>query len=391
MKKLILLIFGFVFIFIWSWFAQKYILFYAEACPHCQEVEKFIIENNVDSNYGLNMKEVRKNKDNLLLFSDYLKKVWLTIDESFVPFLIIEDWADCGFVEWSYAIKSYFSEKMWLNIVCDEDEIWTCKEESICEISEQCEEHVSCQVGGLLWEKEELWDGVSLWKKLSFFGVMLPAALADSINPCAFAVMLLLLSWILSRENSRKKTLLAGLLFSLAIFLTYLLMGIWLFSALATAQNTFVIKIVVWILWIVVWLANLKDYFWYGKWFVMEVPFGWRPNMKKIIDRAVSPLWAFVVGIIISLFLLPCTSGPYFTILWYLASESSSLNLWGYIYLISYNVVFVVPMLIITILVSAGFKSAEELSMLKNKHKKLIHLIVGILMFGLWLYVLLTM
>jgi cytochrome c biogenesis protein CcdA len=38
---------------------------------------------------------------------------------------------------------------------------------------------------------------------------MLPAALADSINPCAFAVMLLLLSSILSRSKSKKKALLS--------------------------------------------------------------------------------------------------------------------------------------------------------------------------------------
>jgi len=44
------------------------------------------------------------------------------------------------------------------------------------------------------------------WK---FFAIMMPAALSDSINPCAFAVMLLLLSTILSRHQSRRKTLLS--------------------------------------------------------------------------------------------------------------------------------------------------------------------------------------
>ncbi|MBO4203415.1 hypothetical protein J5893_01085 [bacterium] len=53
---------------------------------------------------------------------------------------------------------------------------------------------------------------------------MAPAALADSINPCAFAVMLLLLTTILTKTEDKKKTLLAGLLFSLAVFLTYFLL-----------------------------------------------------------------------------------------------------------------------------------------------------------------------
>lgn len=59
---------------------------------------------------------------------------------------------------------------------------------------------------------------------LGFFAVMAPAALADSINPCAFAVMLLLLTTILTKTEDKKKTLLAGLLFSLAVFLTYFLL-----------------------------------------------------------------------------------------------------------------------------------------------------------------------
>jgi cytochrome c biogenesis protein CcdA len=53
---------------------------------------------------------------------------------------------------------------------------------------------------------------------------MLPAALSDSINPCAFAVMLLLLSAILSKHKSRRKTLLSGVLFVLAVFISYLAM-----------------------------------------------------------------------------------------------------------------------------------------------------------------------
>jgi len=151
------------------------------------------------------------------------------------------------------------------------------------------------------------------------------------------------------------------------------------------------LKWIVWILWIVVWLANLKDCFWYGRWFVMEVPFAWRPKMQKILTRITSPIWAFAVWFIISLFLLPCTSGPYFTILWYLAAESNNLHFRWYIYLIVYNLIFVLPMIAIALLVWLWFKSAEDIAKLKNKNKKLIHLIVAVLMLGLGAYVLLTM
>lgn len=59
---------------------------------------------------------------------------------------------------------------------------------------------------------------------LSYLLILIPAALADSINPCAFAVMIILLSSILKQHKSRKKVLIAGALFVLAIFLSYVAM-----------------------------------------------------------------------------------------------------------------------------------------------------------------------
>jgi hypothetical protein len=41
---------------------------------------------------------------------------------------------------------------------------------------------------------------------------------------------------------------------------------------------------------ILIGLANIKDYFWYGKGFVMEVPFSWRPTMKKFMSSITSPM-----------------------------------------------------------------------------------------------------
>jgi cytochrome c biogenesis protein CcdA len=219
---------------------------------------------------------------------------------------------------------------------------------------------------------------------------MMPAAISDSINPCAFAVMLLLLTTILSKHQSRRKTLLSGALFSLAVFISYLAMWLGIFSALASSSNTFVLKLIVWILWLIVWLANIKDFFRYGKWFVMEVPMRWRPKMQDIIHKVSSPAWAFVVWLVVSVFLLPCSSWPYFTILWFLSAQSKELHSRWFLYLVIYNIIFVLPMLIIAILVSFGRASVDKLAKMKHQNTKLIHLIVGILMLGLGAYVLLT-
>ncbi len=219
----------------------------------------------------------------------------------------------------------------------------------------------------------------------------MPAALADSINPCAFAVMLLLLTSILSRTKDRKKALLAGLLFSLAIFITYFLLGMGVLHLLGNVKSLFWLKWIVGIVGLLVGLANIKDYFRYGKGFLMEIPVARRPLMQKIIKKVVSPAGAFVVGVLVSLFLLPCSSGPYLTILGYLSAESQTLNLRGYIYLTVYNLIFVLPMLFIAALIGFGYSTAEKIGQFKNKNTRLIHLIVGLLMLGLGIYVIGTL
>lgn len=363
MKYIIWILFSFIAMMSVS-FAQEYILFYGNGCPHCAAVEDYIKDNKLTKTFDIDQKEVFYNKKNLTLLNSYLEKHKLTYDKIGVPFLIIESGADCNYINGASNIVEYFSGKLAQNLAA-------CKDTTLSGSQQPIDS--------------------SLSKKLSFFGIMLPAALSDSINPCAFAVMLLLLSTILTRHKSRRKTLLSWWLFALAVFLTYLAMGIWIFSALATANNTFVLKLVVWILGIIVWLANLKDFFRYGKGFVMEVPFSRRPKMQSIIDKVSWPWWAFLVGIIVSLFLLPCSSGPYFTILGYLSSQSTNITTRWYIYLIVYNLIFVLPMLAIAILVGFGWASVDKLAKIKHEKTKLIHLIVGLLMLGLGAYVLLTL
>ncbi len=235
------------------------------------------------------------------------------------------------------------------------------------------------------WEAEV---GISIMERMKFFLILVPAAIWDSINPCAFAVMFILLWAILKKQWDRKQVVYAGVLFILAIFISYMAMWLWLYQALATSTNTFYLKLVVWIIWILIWLANLKDYFWYWKWFKMEVPDAWRPKMRKIIKAVVSPWWAFGIWFIISLFLLPCTSGPYITVLWYLAAESSSINTWGYIYILIYNLIFIVPMIVIMIMIAFGYKDISELKEYKELNVEKLHLITWVIMLGLWIYIL---
>lgn len=368
----------------WSVSAEDYRFFYGNWCTHCAKVEQFFDKNNIVKIYDVIFKEVYFDRDNLNEFMTAIEKLDLDSSTIGVPFLLITSGSSSNYLNWDIPIIDYFTQKL-----ADSVPSQSINSAPITAIINSWTNTtwVTNQLSGTTDQS----PAISLQERLSFFAIMLPAALSDSINPCAFAVMLLLLSSILSKYKSRKKTLLAWWLFALAVFLTYLAMGIWLFSALASATNTTILKIVVWSLGILVGLANLKDYFWYWKWFVMEVPFSWRPKMAQIIESVSSPLWVFFVGIVVSIFLLPCSSGPYFTILWYLSSQTKELTNRWYLYLIIYNLIFVIPMLVITALVWFGYSSVDKLAKLKHNNTKLIHLIVGLLMLGLGAYIFITL
>ncbi|MBU2566089.1 hypothetical protein KKG46_00845, partial [Patescibacteria group bacterium] len=220
---------------------------------------------------------------------------------------------------------------------------------------------------------------VELMQKITIPAI-LSAAAVDAINPCAFAVLIILLTTVLAGKN-RRKALFAGLAFTLSIYLSYLMMGIGLYSAIQISGATHYIYIIVAILAIILGLFNLKDYLWYGKWFVMEVPMSWRPKLQAIIRGVTSVPGAFMIGFVVSLFLLPCTSGPYIVILG-LLSKTATRNV-AFLYLLLYNLIFILPMLIITSLIYWGFTSVEQAEEWRQKKLKILHLIAGLIIFFL--------
>lgn len=119
----------------------------------------------------------------------------------------------------------------------------------------------------------------------------------------------------------------------------------------------------------------------------MEVPKSWRPAMHKTAMAIHSPVWAFFIWIILSLFLLPCTSGPYVLLISYIASKNSDINSIVLLYVIIYNLIFVLPMIAITFIVWLGYEKVEKLNKLRTKNIRILHLIIWLLMLLLGLFI----
>ena len=111
--------------------------------------------------------------------------------------------------------------------------------------------------------------------------------------------------------------------------------------------------------------------------------------MKDIIKEITTVKGAFLVGFLVSLFLLPCTSGPYLAILGLLA-EVTSRN-YAYMLLILYNFIFVLPMLLITLAIYFGFTTTEKAEEWRTKKLKVLHLIGGIILLLLGVGMLIAM
>jgi len=216
-------------------------------------------------------------------------------------------------------------------------------------------------------------------------------AVVDAINPCALAVLTLMLFAIITYSpEKRKNILLAGLAFSASVFIMYIFYGLVIIRFLQIVQVLTGIRIwlykILGLAAIIIGLLNLKDFFRYKPGgFLTEMPLFLRPKMQNFLFKVTRPRGAFLVGAFVTLFLLPCTIGPYVIT----GGILSSLELVKTIpWLLFYNLIFILPMIIITLVCYGGFTSVEKVSGWKDKNIRYLHLTTGviILLLGLAMF-----
>jgi len=211
---------------------------------------------------------------------------------------------------------------------------------------------------------------------------ILSLAIVDSINPCALAVLILMLTAILTYNPEKKKNiLLAGLAFISSVFVMYFLYGLIIVKFFQIIQSLTPVR--VWLykilggVAIILGILNIRDFISYrpGR-PITEMPLFLRPRVKKIISKITSPKGAFLVGAFVTLFLLPCTIGPYI-IAGGILSILEILKTFPWLFL--YNLIFILPMIIIVSAVYFRFKKIEDISKWKEQNIRYLHLTAGII------------
>lgn len=223
---------------------------------------------------------------------------------------------------------------------------------------------------------------------LPTIGIILGSALIDSINPCAIGVLILMISVILAGKKSIGKMLFLGGLYILAIFVTYLLAGLGLLYFLATIPLfvTEYLSIFVGTLIILFGIVEIKDYFWYGRWFSLGIPLIFTKKIHQLAQNATIP-GVILTGVFVAGVELPCTGAPYLAIITIL---SQNFNFAAFLLLVLYNIIFVMPLVIILIMVAAGVK-LHVVKAWKQESRGLMRLMIGLLLVGLgWLLIMIA-
>jgi len=218
-------------------------------------------------------------------------------------------------------------------------------------------------------------------------GTVLATALIDSINPCAIGVLILLIS-IMVAFKTRREMMYYGFFYIFAVFVTYVLAGFGVMYFLSSVP-LFIseyISIIVGVLIIIAGLIEIKDFFWYGRGISLSIP---PEKAKKIHDMTknitlpgVLILGAFVAGVE-----LPCTGAPYLAILLLL---SQNFNLAAFLMLILYNLIFILPLIVILLMVYFGYK-IQNIKKWKQKNRTYMRLATGVTLILLgWLLILIA-
>lgn len=219
--------------------------------------------------------------------------------------------------------------------------------------------------------------------------VVIGSAAIDSINPCAIGVLILMISVVMSGKGSTKRLLTLGLAYIFAIFMTYLIAGlglVYFFSEIPIVLAEY-LSLAVGALVIIAGVLEIKDYFWYGKGFSLQIP----PKFAKMIHEystnkktigGVMFLGAFVAAVE-----LPCTGAPYLAIITIL---SVNFDVWALLLMVLYNFVFVLPLIIILFMVAGG-ASIGSVKKWKEDSKGAMRLFIGLTLIALgWLLILIA-
>lgn len=208
------------------------------------------------------------------------------------------------------------------------------------------------------------------------FPLVTAGALVDSLNLCAVTILILTIGFLFSLGQFHPAILKIGTAFILGIFLVYVLIGLGILRVLYLFNTpNFMAKIGALIL-IIFGIITLINEFFPAFPVKLKIPKAAHEKIAKLMTKSSFP-GAFMLGLFVGLCAFPCTGGPYLMVLGLLHDKATHLK--GFLYLLYYNLLFVLPLVII-LLIAGNKNLLEKIQGWREEKGKGIKLIFGLAM-----------
>lgn len=213
--------------------------------------------------------------------------------------------------------------------------------------------------------------------------IIISTGLLAGIHPCTIAVLLFFLAFMFTLQTSKFKILKIGIAYIVGIFTAFSAIGLGIFKAMTFSTPHFAAKIAG-VLVLILGVFNIYKYFFKTK-INLGLPKTSKKKIAELVQRSSVPA-GFLLGLFVGTCSFGCTAGIYFSILGLVATQASK----GVFYLLMYNLMFVIPLIIILI-ITGNKKVIEKLQNLQKSETKYVTLIGGIIMVLIGLYLLIPM
>lgn len=334
--------------------------FWSQSCPHCLNAVPFIDSINRKHDWlEAHSAEVSQNRQNLNRYIDMAGS--LGQDASSVPAFFI-----CGQLITGYDSAQGVGQE-------------------ILDIASACRESPA-SVFSAADDRELLLPFIGSVDAQSNSLLMFTLIIAgmDSFNPCAFFVLLFLLS-LMVHARSRTRMLLIGTTFvGISALIYFMFMAAWLnlFIMIGTIPA---ITLVAGMIAIVFGAINTKDYFLFRQGPSLSIPESAKPSLFRRMRELLKAdnITTMLVGtatlaVAANSYELLCTAG-FPMVYTRLLTLNELSNLQHYAYLVLYNFIYVIPLMVI-VLVFSFTLGAYKLSEQQGRFLKLLS---GLMMLGL--------
>jgi len=197
------------------------------------------------------------------------------------------------------------------------------------------------------------------------------AGLVDGLNPCAFATLVFFVSYLTLSNREGPEILAVGATFTLGVFLAYLGVGLGLYELLGM-MGSLLTRLGRWVYGLtaavcaVLALVSLRDFFKARKGEIGEMSLNLPHALRKRINTVIRKgretetyvVGAFVTGIVVSFLELACTGQVYLPTIIFVTSVPE-LRVRAVLYLVIYNLLFVMPLIVVFILAYYGTTSKD--------------------------------